>query len=67
MRIFKGDSFFVIVMNDTQGVDAKYLRISAIAKIDLFSSFEGLSLEDWNVEGIEIPSSIEFVTSFTNT
>ena len=51
-------------MNDTQGVDAKYLRISAIAKIDLFSSFEGLSLEELD---IEIPSSIEFVTSFTNT
>lgn len=54
-------------MNDTQGVDAKYLRISPIAKIDLFSSFEGLSLEELDVEGIEIPSSIEFVTSFTNT
>ena len=60
-------SFCVAVTRDTSFIDAKYLRISVAAKTELFSSFEGLSLEELDIEGIEIPTSIEFVTSFVIT
>ena len=60
-------SFCVAVICDTSFIDANYLRISVAAKTELFSSFEGLSLEELDIEGIEIPTSIEFVTSFAIT
>lgn len=30
--------------------------------MDLFSSFEGLSLEELDLEGVEVPSEVEFVS-----